>query len=125
MIKNGDDINGPQSDIFGDQMPEDNDLEVGYDEEDPDDFGCEVYHAVMNAIFLSRPLGILWDDDLIEDFLKSKNYRIVERVDEDGEVYSVPVKPGEKMISERRDSLRRVFDREIQETLIKWLKKIK
>jgi hypothetical protein len=79
----------------------------------------------MNAIFLSRPLGILFDEDLIEDYLTSRGYKIVERTDDDGEVYTVPVKVGSKIIPDRRDSLRRTFDREVQEALLAWMKTIK
>jgi hypothetical protein len=79
----------------------------------------------MSAIFVSRPLGILWEDDIIEEYLEFRNDKIVERTDDDGEVYTVPVKAGSKIIPDRRDSLRRVFDREIQETLLAWMKTIK
>jgi hypothetical protein len=58
---------------------------------------------------------------MIEKFLQAKGYKIVERTDDDGEVYTVPVKIGSKIIPDRRDSLRRIFDQEVQETLINWL----
>ena len=51
-------------------------------------------------------------------------YKIIERTDEDGEIYTVPVKVGSKIIPDKHDTLRRVFDREIQKTLLKWLIKI-
>ena len=102
MNKNSNDIEGPQNDIFGGAMSEEEFLnkENGGEENDWDgegEGGCDVYDAVMNAIFLSRPLGILFDDDLIEDYLKFRNYKIVERTDDDGEVYTVPVKIGSKI----------------------------
>ena len=131
MNKNSNDIEGPQNDIFGGAMSEEEFLnnENGGEENDweNDDEGspCEVYDAVMSAIFLSRPLGILWDDDLVEDYLRFRKYKIVERTDDDGEVYTVPVKVGSKIIPDRRDSLRRTFDREVQETLLAWMKTIK
>jgi len=130
MNKNSNDIEGPQNDIFGGAMSEEEFLnkENGGEENDWDgeeEGGCDVYDAVMSAIFLSRPLGILWDDDLIEDYLTSRGYKIVERTDDDGEVYTVPVKVGSKIIPDRRDSLRRTFDREVQETLLAWMKTIK
>ena len=130
MNKNSNDIEGPQNDIFGGAMSEEEFLnkENGGEENDWDgeeEGGCDVYDAVMSAIFLSRPLGILFDDDLIEDYLKFRNYKIVERTDDDGEVYTVPVKVGSKIIPDRRDSLRRTFDREVQEALLAWMKTIK
>ena len=131
MNKNSNDIEGPQNDIFGGAMSEEEFLnkENGGEENDwgdDEDAGyCDVYDAVMNAIFLSRPLGILWDDDIIEEYLKFRNYKIVERTDDDGEVYTVPVKVGSKIIPDRRDSLRRTFDREVQEALLAWMKTIK
>ena len=78
MNKNSNDIEGPQNDIFGGAMSEEEFLnkENGGEENDWDgeeEGGCDVYDAVMNAIFLSRPLGILWDEDLIEDYLKSRD----------------------------------------------------
>ena len=126
MNKNSNDIEGPQNDIFGGAMSEEEFLnkENGGEENDWDgeeEGGCDVYDAVMSAIFLSRPLGILWDDDIIEEYLKFRKYKIVERTDDDGEVYTVPVKIGSKIIPDRRDSLRRIFDQEVQETLINWL----
>ena len=129
MNKNSNDIEGPQNDIFGGAMSEEEFLnkENGGEENDWDgeEGGCDVYDAVMSAIFLSRPLGILWDDDIIEEYLKFRNYKIVERTDDDGEVYTVPVKIGSKIIPERRDALRRTFDREVQEALLAWMKTIK
>ena len=158
MNKNSNDIEGPQNDIFGGAMSEEeflnkenggeeNDWDRFYEqaiidifinnndrnngnwgilrendwEDDDEGSPCEVYDAVMSAIFLSRPLGILWEDSLIEKFLQAKGYKIVERTDDDGEVYTVPVKVGSKIIPDRRDSLRRIFDQEVQETLINWL----
>ena len=130
MNKNSNDIEGPQNDIFGGAMSEEEFLnkENGGEENDWDgeeEGGCDVYDAVMSAIFLSRPLGILFDEDLIEDYLTSRGYKIVERTDDDGEVYTVPVKVGSKIIPDRRDSLRRTFDREVQEALLAWMKTIK
>ena len=130
MNKNSNDIEGPQNDIFGGAMSEEEFLnnENGGEENDwngEEEGGCDVYDAVMSAIFLSRPLGILWDDDLVEDYLRFRKYKIVERTDDDGEVYTVPVKVGSKIIPDRRDSLRRTFDREVQETLLAWMKTIK
>ena len=129
MNKNSNDIEGPQNDIFGGAMSEEeflNSENGGEDDWDgEEEGGCDVYDAVMSAIFLSRPLGILFDEDLIEDYLRFRNYKIVERTDDDGEVYTVPVKAGSKIIPDRRDSLRRVFDREVQETLLAWMKTIK
>jgi hypothetical protein len=128
MNKNSNDIESPQNDIFGGAMSEEEFLnsENGGEDDWEDEGGpCEVYDAVMSAIFLSRPLGILFDEDLIEDYLRSRGYKIVERTDDDGEVYTVPVKAGSKIIPDRRDSLRRVFDREVQETLLAWMKTIK
>ena len=129
MNKNSNDIEGPQNDIFGGAMSEEEFLnkENGGEENDWESDGspCEVYDAVMNAIFLSRPLGILWEESMIEKFLQAKGYKIVERTDDDGEVYTVPVKVGSKIIPERRDALRRTFDREVQETLLAWMKTIK
>ena len=127
MNKNSNDIEGPQNDIFGGAMSEEEFLndENGGEENDwegeDDGSPCEVYDALMGAIFLSRPLGILWEDSLIEKFLQAKGYKIVERTDDDGEIYTVPVKIGSKIIPDRRDSLRRIFDQEVQETLINWL----
>lgn len=128
MNKDSNDIDSPKNDIFGGAMSDDefkNSIEEDDWEDDEDAGYCDVYEAVMGAIFLSRPLGIMWDEDLIEEFLESRDYKIVERTDKDGEVYTVPVKAGSKIIPDRRDTLRRVFDREIQETLITWLKTIK
>ena len=128
MNKDSNDIDSPKNDIFGGAMSDDefkNSIEEDDWEDDEDAGYCDVYEAVMGAIFLSRPLGIMWDEDLIEEFLESRDYKIVERTDKDGEVYTVPVKAGSKIIPDRRDTLRRVFDREIQEALITWLKTIK
>jgi hypothetical protein len=130
MNKNSNDIEGPQNDIFGGAMSEEEFLnnENGGEENDwagEEEGGCDVYDAVMSAIFLSRRLGILFDEDLIEDYLTCRGYKIVERTDDDGEVYTVPVKVGSKIIPDRRDSLRRTFDREVQEALLAWMKTIK
>ena len=132
MNKNSNDIDGPQNDIFGGIMPEEEFLNSENNEglndnweEGEGNAPCEVYDALIGAIFLSRPLGLIWDDDIIEEYLKFRKYKIIERTDDDGEVYTVPVKAGSKIIPDRRDSLRRVFDREVQETLLAWMKTIK
>ena len=127
MNKSSEDIEGPKKNIFGDTMSEDDFLKDEDEEFDMinEEGHCEVFDAVMSAIFLSRPLGILFDEDLIIDFLQSRKYRIVERTDDDGEVYSVPVKVGSKVIPDSKSALRKVFDREVQETLITWMKSIK
>ena len=88
-----------------------------------DDDSCPMIETVLSAIFISRPLGFIWDEDIIIDFLKAKGYKIIERVDEDGESYVVPVKPDSKYIPEAKNMLRKVFDREIQKTLLTWLLK--
>ena len=82
---------------------------------------CPVLETILSAIFVSKPLGLLWDEDIIVEFLKEKGYKIVERVDENGETYLVPVKSESKYIPDSKNMLRKVFDREIQRTLIKWL----
>lgn len=122
MNNNGNDIESPQNDIFGGAMSKEEFL--GKEENEEKEGYCDVYEAVMKAIFISKPLGIIFDNDLIEDFLVGRGYKIVERTDDDGEIYTVPVKVGSKIIPDRRDSLRRVFDREIQEVLMKWIKSI-
>ncbi len=93
-----------------------NDQDIFSNEED-----CPMIDTILSAIFVSRPLGLIWDEDIIVDFLKAKGYKILERVDEDGETYLVPVKSESKYIPDSRNSLRKVFDREIQVALIKWL----
>ncbi len=125
MNKSGNDIESPNNDIFGNAMSEDEFFNKGNGEEKEEEGHCDVLEAVLGAIFLSRPLGIIFDEDLIEEFLMSRGYKIVERTDDEGEVYTVPVKSGSKIIPDRRDSLRRIFDREVQESLITWLKQIK
>ena len=86
---------------------------------------CEVYESVMKAALISKPFGIMWDEEYIIKFLKKLGYKIVERIDEDtNDIYPVPVKPGTEVIPEKRNELRRVFDMEIQKVLLKFLFKI-
>ena len=123
MIKDGSDIRDPEDEYFHGSPDEDIDFELDDDEDDfeENDDRLPCIEPILGAIFLSRPLGILWDDDIIEEFLSELGYSMIERVDDDGDVYVVPVKKGSKLIPDRRDSLRRVFDREIQKVLLKWL----
>ena len=119
MKKDENEVTDPNEDyIFGSG---DNEELDGFDEDGP----CDVYNAVMGAIFISRPFGILWDDDLIEEFLVYKGYKIIPRTDEDGDIYYVPVKKESKLIPDSKSSMRQVFDREVQKSILKWLKKIK
>ena len=119
MKKDENEVTDPNDDlIFG---PDNEDELNGFEEDGP----CDVYNAVMGAIFISRPFGILWDDDLIEEFLVHKGYKIIPRTDEEGEIYYVPVKKESKLIPDSKNTMRKVFDREVQQTILKWLKKIK
>ena len=121
MKKDENEVTGPNKDyIFGSDGEDEFD---GFEEED--DGPCDVYNAVMGAIFISRPFGILWDEDLIEEFLVYKGYKIIPRTDEEGEIYYVPVKKESKLIPDSKSSMRQVFDREVQKSILKWLKKIK
>ena len=62
MIKNSNEVEDPKDDFIRGSLLD------GFEN---DSIGCDVYEAVMSAIFLSRPLGILWNEDLIEEFLKT------------------------------------------------------
>lgn len=84
-------------------------------------------NLMYGMTMLPRPFGILWDFEYMEDYLKFKGYKIIERTDEESEkTCKMAVKPGDKYIPDydRGTNILEVFTDELQKTLLKWLKSI-
>lgn len=75
---------------------------------------------------VSKPFGILWYDENMEEFLKKLGYKIITRKDpETDREYNIAVKPNDPSISdEGYSNVRDVFDNEVQKILLGWLLKI-
>ena len=87
------------------------------------DFSEIMYHMFA----LPKPFGILWDFDKMEDFLKFKGYKIIERTDEEtGRTCKMAIKPGDKYIPDfsKGTNILDIFTDEVQNSIISWLKKI-
>ena len=87
------------------------------------DFSEIMYHMLA----LPKPFGILWDFDKMEDFLKFKGYKIIERTDEEsGRTCKMAIKPGDKYIPDfsKGTNILDIFTDEVQDSIINWLKKI-
>lgn len=80
---------------------------------------------LYQMMFVPKPFGILWKFEKMEEFLKFKGYRIVERTNENGDTFTVAVKPNSSYIpNESKSNIVDVFEEEVQSTLLNWLKNI-
>ena len=89
---------------------------------------CPYFDIMMHTILLSRPFGIVWDNDKMEKFLSKRGYKIIEKhyTDEDraGETYKVAIKPGYILPIHEVSNIRETFDSELQDVILGWIDKI-
>lgn len=92
-------------------------------EELPD---CPLTDVLLNSLVMPKPLGYMFPQEKMEEFLKNRGYRIIKRYSESrGQDYNVAVKAGSSSIPEDDYSnVREIFDNEVQDILLSWLLKI-
>ncbi len=102
------------------------------DENKEDDFigdeePCWMFSTIASIIMNSnKPFGMNFESDKIEEFLKARGYKIIEKYNEDlGDSIRVAIKSDQSHISgDVSDNIRTVFSREVQDILLGWLLKI-
>lgn len=100
-----------------------------FDDEEEDSDSCPYFDIIMHTVLLSRPFGILWDNDKMENFLKKRGYKIIEKhfsdPDRKSETYKIAIKSGSiKMPTDEVSNIREVFDSELQDVILSWIDKI-
>ena len=95
------------------------DFEDLFDEEGHED--CPVIPMVMSAVMMPKPFGMMWDDEVIRNFLDSRGYKILKVQAEDGESeFDVAVKRGESTIPDEPNIIA-VFEKELQGLFLNFL----
>lgn len=116
---NNNDFLNPNDDLFGSFRSK------GFD----NDEDCPVMMPMLSMMAMAmapKPLGMAWDDEPIEEFLKYKGYRIVELKNSDGEDICVAVKKDADSIpDEETTNVISVFSHEMQKSIINFLIKNK
>ena len=87
---------------------------------------CPLTEILLNSMVMPKPLGYVFPQEKMEEFLKQRGYKIIKRYSEAREQdYNVAVKSGSSSIPEDDYSnVREVFDGEVQDILLSWLLKI-
>lgn len=73
---------------------------------------------------LDKPFGISWDFELVRDFLEKRDYKVIVRIDEEGEYYSVFPKNGNNECIPDEQNIMDIFSYEVQKSILKWLLQI-
>lgn len=82
---------------------------------------CPVMPMVAAAMMMPKPFGMMWDDDVIRNFLESRDYKILKvQGEEDDREFEVAVKRGESTIPDEPNIIA-VFERELQDLFLKFL----
>lgn len=110
---------------FNEEFEDDIPIEGGIEELDQDEF-CPMTDILLSAMMIDKPLGILWKNEIMEDFLIKRGYKIITRhSDVTGNDYKVAFKTSDSCIPETDvDNIRNVFNDEVQEILSNWLLKL-
>ena len=74
--------------------------------------------------FLDKPFGISWDLELVRGFLEKKGYKVIVRLDKDGEQYYSVFTPEESDCIPDEQNIMDVFSYEVQASLLNWFLKI-
>ena len=74
--------------------------------------------------FLDKPFGISWDLELVKKFLEQKGYKVVIRLNNDGERYYSVFNPEDSDCIPDEQNIMDVFSYEVQVALLNWFLKI-
>ena len=88
--------------------------------ENEDHESCPVMPMIMSALMMPRPFGMMWDDEVIEKFLDSRGYKILDVTDETGENIHVAVKKDDPIIPDEPNIIA-VFEKEVQGLFLNFL----
>lgn len=103
-----------------------NDVEAALNGDD-DGETCEMFDSIVAVSMIPKPFGFVWDVDKIKEFLVARGYKIFKQPlkEDSGDFFEVAVKSDSLVVPSDVDSnIRSVFDREVQDILLKWLLKI-
>ena len=82
---------------------------------------CPVLPMILSTIMLPKPFGMMWDDEIITEFLKARGYKILS-IKEDGDEFDVAVKSDDPVIPEEPNIVT-TFEKELQRSIINILLK--
>ena len=75
--------------------------------------------------FLDKPFGISWDLELVKEFLEERGYRVIIRLNGDGEqYYSVFPREENNDVIPDFQNIMDIFSYEVQKSLLKWFLQI-
>ena len=83
---------------------------------------CPIMPMVMSALMMPKPFGMMWDDDVIRNFLTSRDYKILKVQRDDGTEFDVAVKRDEST-SPDEPNIIAVLERELQHLFLNFLVK--
>lgn len=83
-----------------------------------------VEHIMDRMLGMDAAIVLSPDQDLINDFLKELGYKILQRINEDGEEYWVAFKENDEEIPDWDNTLM-IAKRELWKTVFNWILKIK
>ena len=90
-----------------------------------EDEDCPYSHIFLSLLTMPKPLGFVWNLEDIEEFLKKRGYKIIERKNSDGEDIKIAVKPSDSCIpGDETSNLREVFYQDVKKIILSWLLKI-
>ena len=101
------------------------DADLEFDGEFEDEEDCPYSQIFLSLLTMPKPLGLVWELDAIEDFLKKRGYKVIKRTNSSGDEIKIAIKPEDSLIPENETgNLREVFYDEVQRILLNWLLKI-
>lgn len=81
---------------------------------------CPVMPMILSAVMMPKPFGMMWDDEVITNFLTSRGYKILKVTGEEGNEFDVAVKRDDPTIPEEPNIIS-VFERELQGLFLNFL----
>ena len=111
-------------DIFN-FVPEDEDYNADF-YPDSEEESCSYLDILASIAFQDKPFGILWSKDKVNEFLKARGYKLIDRKNKDtGEDYTIAVKPDSSSIpDDGHGNTKEVFDSEMQDIIMRWILRI-
>jgi hypothetical protein len=113
-----------------DFIPEDEDTgDIGFVpdfEDDSEEEDCPYLDILASIAFQDKPFGILWSKDKVNEFLKARGYKLIDRKNKDtGDEYTIAVKPDSSSIpDDGHGNTKEVFDSEMQDIIMRWILRI-
>ena len=91
---------------------------------------CPSVEMFAGLILSDKPFGFIWKRDLMIDWLRKIGYKIIEKPNPDPRLSDIPIqvavhKDNDKMPDLNESNIDEVFCKEVQNTILNWLLKIR